>query len=287
MAWGTALFRNVEIALASLYVVTTAVLIMAIYYVHQVLGIEQWGVITFGALIVTLVAGRLLARIAISPLREHFAHLEQLSKETLHELNLPVNTITANVAMLRRTHSDEKSLKRLERIETAAQMLKERYNELDYLIKKQMERESVGNFDLRELVEERLKFLKSLYTGVEWEADLAPLIVRADRIGLGKVIDNLVENGVKYSLSRPHIAIKMADNCLSICDEGIGMDEITLMHIYDRYYQNDATMAGYGIGLNLVKRYCDRHKIGLHVSSQIGQGTCVKLEFKGEMNGKQ
>lgn len=286
MVWGTALFRSVEIALASLYVVTTAILIVAIYYVHQVLGIEQWGVITFGALIVTLVAGRILAKIAIAPLREHFAHLEQLSKETLHELNLPVNTITANVAMLRKTHSDEKSLKRLERIETAAQMLKERYNELDYLIKKQMERESIESFDLRELVEERLRFLKPLYSGVEWESDLAPLIVRADRIGLGKVIDNLVENGVKYSPVHPRIAIKTADNLLSICDEGSGMDEITLMRIYDRYYQNDATMAGYGIGLNLVKRYCDRHKIGLHVSSQIGKGTCVKLEFKGDVNGK-
>jgi signal transduction histidine kinase len=279
------LFRNVEIALASLYVVTTAILIVAIYYVHEVLGVEQWGVITFAALLVTLIAGRILAKIAISPLREHFGHLEQLSKETLHELNLPVNTITANVGMLRKAHNDEKSLKRLERIETAAEMLKERYNELDYLIKKQMERESIERFDLRGLVEERLTFLKPLYTGVEWKIDLSEFIVRADRIGLGKVIDNLVENGVKYSPVEPRIAIRMTGNVLNICDQGMGMDEITLMHIYDRYYQNDATMAGYGIGLNLVKRYCDRHRIGLHVSSRIGQGTCVKLEFKGEING--
>ena len=281
------MFRNVEIALASLYVVTTAILIVAIYYVHEVLGVEQWGVITFGALLVTLVAGRILARIAIAPLREHFTHLEHLSKETLHELNLPVNTITANVGMLRKAHSDEKSLKRLERIETAAQMLKERYNELDYMIKKQMERETIEVFDLRELVEERLVFLKSLYSNVEWECDLSPIAVRADRIGLGKVIDNLVENGVKYSQHLPHIAIRTAENVLSICDRGVGMDQIALMHIYDRYYQNDAAMAGYGIGLSLVKRYCDRHKIGLHVSSKVGEGTCVKLEFKGEINGKR
>lgn len=266
--------------------VTTAILIVAIYYVHQVLGVEAWGVITFTALMITIVAGRILARIAISPLREHFSHLEQLSKETLHELNLPVNTITANVSMLRKTHTDEKSLKRLERIETAAQMLKERYNELDYLIKKQMERESIESFDLHELVKERLTFLTPLYTGVEWKVELAPFPVRADRIGLGKVIDNLIENGVKYSPVHPRITITAADNFLSICDEGTGMDEITLMRIYDRYYQNDTTMAGYGIGLNLVKRYCDRHGIGLHVSSRLGKGTCVKLEFKGDVNGK-
>jgi len=281
------LFRNVEIALASLYVTTTAVLISGIYYVHDVLGVQQWGVIALVSLLLTLVAGGILAKIAITPLREHFDHLERFSKETLHELNLPINTITANVQMLRKTHDDEKSLKRLDRIESAAGMLKERYNELDYLIKKQTERERIEFVDLREVVEERLSFLRSLYPAVTWEIGVESYQVPLDRIGFCKVIDNLVENGVKYSPHHPHISIALEKNTLSICDRGIGMDEITLMRIYDRYFQNDATMAGYGIGLSLVKRYCDRHRINLHVVSRLGEGTCVKLEFKkGEIDGK-
>lgn len=274
------MFRSVEIALASLYVTTTGILIAGIYYVHDVLGVQQWGIIAFVSLIITLVAGSILARISITPLREHFDHLERFSKETLHELNLPINTITANVQMLRKTHTDEKSLKRLERIEVAAEMLKERYNELDYLIKKQSEREKIEHFDLREVLEERLTFLSSLYPSVVWEVMLESYDVNCDRIGLAKVIDNLIENGVKYSPKNPIITITLRDNIVSICDQGIGMDEITLMHIYDRYYQNDSTMAGYGIGLNLVKRYCDRYGIALHISSRLDEGTCVKLEFK-------
>lgn len=274
------MFRSVQIALASLYVTTTAILIAGIYYVHQVLGVEQWGIIALVSLILALIAGGVLAKIAITPLREHFEHLERFSKETLHELNLPINTITANAQMLRKTHNDEKSLKRLDRIETATEMLKERYNELDYLIKKQTERERIESFDLGELIEERLGFLRSLYPSVIWELSLEPQRVKCDRIGLGKVIDNLVENGVKYSGQTPYITINLHDQSLSICDQGIGMDEITLMRIYDRYYQNDSTMAGFGIGLSLVKRYCDRHRINLHVASRVGEGTCVKLEFK-------
>ncbi|WP_373014049.1 sensor histidine kinase [Sulfuricurvum sp.] len=285
--WGTVLFRSVEIALASLYVTTTALLIAGIYYVHDVLGIQQWGIIAFVSLLLTLVAGGILAKIAITPLREHFEHLERFSKETLHELNLPINTITANVQMLRETHNDEKSIKRLERIESAAGMLKERYNELDYLIKKQTEREKIEYIDVHEVIEDRLRFLKSLYPAVTWEISVESYRVALDRIGLCKVIDNLVENGVKYSPNDPNIAIRFSGHTLSICDRGIGMDEITLMQIYDRYFQNDATMAGYGIGLSLVKRYCDRHRINLHVVSRPGEGTCVKLEFKkGELDGK-
>jgi len=281
------LFRNVEIALASLYVTTTGILIAGIYYVHQVLGVEQWGIIAFISLIITLFVGGVMARIAITPLREHFYHLERFSKETLHELNLPINTITANVQMLRKTHTDEKSLKRLERIEIASEMLKERYNELDYMIKKQSEREKIEHFDLGEVIETRLLFLRSLYPSVVWQVELEPCDVYGDRIGLSKVIDNLIENGVKYSPKNPIITITLRNYTLSICDQGIGMDEITLIHIYDRYYQSDSTMAGYGIGLNLVKRYCDRYAIALHISSKVNEGTCVKLEFKKrEENGK-
>jgi signal transduction histidine kinase len=55
---------------------------------------------------------------------------------------------------------------------------------------------------------------------------------------------------------------------------------VTLMKIFDRYYQSDKTMAGYGIGLSLVKRYCDRYAIGLNVQSSSGAGTCIQLKFK-------
>lgn len=274
------MFRSFGLALASLYVATTGVLTAGIYYVHQVLGVEQWGIIAFVSLLLALLIGVILANIAIRPLREHFELLERFSKETLHELNLPINTITTNVQMLRKNQDDEKSLKRLERIEAATQMLQERYSELDYMIKKQMEREKMERFELSELIDERIAFLRPLYPNVLWNLDLSLQIVFCDRVGLGKVIDNLVENGVKYSTGTPSITISLYNHTLSICDQGIGMDEITLMRIYDRYYQNDSTVAGYGIGLSLVKRYCDRNRIHLHVASRLGEGTCVKLEFK-------
>lgn len=276
------MFRNVELALVSLYVISTAVLIVGIYIVRETFGVDQWGIIAVCSLLATLFAGKILARIAISPLREHFEHLERLSKETLHELNLPVSTIITNVDMLRKNNTDEKTLKRLQRIEAAADMLKERYNELDYLIKKQMAKEERRPVELGTLTEQRVAFMKGLYPQVEWDVVCEPMTVVLDPIGLSKVIDNIIENSVKYSPKEPIISITLQKNALEICDRGIGMDEITLMRIYDRYYQNDSTMPGYGIGLNLVKRYCDRYNIALHISSRINEGTCVKLEFKGD-----
>jgi signal transduction histidine kinase len=281
------MFRSVEIALIALFVMGVAVIITAIYALHEIAHVNQWGVIAFGVLVGSVGLGKILSKIAIEPLKEHFCHLDRFSKETLHELNLPINTITANVAMLRKTSSeDEKSLKRLERIELAAKMLKERYNELDYLIKKQMEKEVVERFDLCELIDERISFLGGLYPSVQWQRACEPIEVNLDKIGLAKVIDNLVENGVKYSPNIPIITITLAQKILSICDRGNGMDEVTLMRIFDRYYQSDKTMAGYGIGLGLVKRYCDRYGVGLNVQSKVGEGTCITLDFNRGKNGK-
>ncbi|MDD4856157.1 MAG: HAMP domain-containing sensor histidine kinase [Sulfuricurvum sp.] len=284
--WGIGLFRNVEIALIALFMMGVAVIFAVIYALHEIVHIKEWGVIALGILIGSIGLGKILSKIAIEPLKEHVYHLDCFSKETLHELNLPINTITANVAMLRKTHDDEKSQKRLERIELAAKMLKERYNELDYLIKKQMEREIIENFDLCELIEERLSFLSGLYPSTQWQRECEPLEVELDKIGLAKVIDNLVDNGVKYSCGIPKITIILTKNTLRICDTGSGMDEVTLIRIFDRYYQSDKTMAGYGIGLGLVKKYCDRYRIGLSVQSQLGEGTCITLEFNKGKNGK-
>ena len=279
-AWGIGLFRNVEIALIALFVMNVAVILAAVYALHEIAHVNQWGVISFCILLASIGLGKILSKIAIEPLKEHFFHLDRFSKETLHELNLPINTITANVAMLRKTHDDEKSKKRLERIELATKMLKERYNELDYLIKKQMEKEVIETFDLCELIEERVLFLSGLYPSVQWDVECTPFEVKLDKIGLAKVIDNLVDNGVKYSGETPQIMVKMSENILSICDHGCGMDEVALVRLFDQYYQNDTTMAGYGIGLGLVKRYCDRNSIRLRVDSEVNRGTCMHLEFK-------
>ncbi|MDP3266189.1 MAG: HAMP domain-containing sensor histidine kinase [Sulfuricurvum sp.] len=283
---GIDLFRNVEIALITLHVMSVAIIVGSIYVVYEILEVHQWGIIALLALIIGVGMGKAVSKVAMEPLKEYFKHLDRFSKETLHELNLPINTITANLSMLRKTHEDEKSIKRLERIEMATVMLKERYNELDYLIKKQMEKESIETFEIRDLIYERLSFLKPLYPHAQWEIIDEPCLVTLDRKGFAKVIDNLVDNGVKYSPSSASITILLNDNKLSIRDEGVGMDEMTLVRIFDRYYQSDSTMAGYGIGLGLVKRYCDRYKIGLHVHSQLGEGTCVTLELNRGKHGK-
>jgi len=268
------------------YVVTIMPLAGALHYTIVVAGVENTYLLFGATLAATLLLGVMIARMAIAPLKEHFEQLERFSKETLHELNLPVGTILTNTQMLKKGLDDPKSLKRIGRIEEAAEMIQERYRELDYLIRTQMQRETVESFDLADLIRSRLEFFRPLYPQAAFEATLESTPLELDRIGLRKVIDNLVENAVKYSGSYPQIVLRLGGGVLEISDRGIGMDEVELLRIFDRYYQSDATMPGFGIGLGLVKSYCDKHRIKLHVRSRKDVGTTMILDFNETLKGE-
>lgn len=275
---GTVLFRNVQITIFLFFVITTLLIVTLFAALEDVVAMPYLIVIV---LALVLGIGVVIAKLSIEPLREHFNQLEYFSKEILHELNLPINTIMTNTAMLKKKIEDERSRKRFTRIEAACGMLQERYKELDYLIKKQMQHEQIETFDVSELVRERLKLLKPLYSSAAFDEDLEAISVNIDRIGLAKVIDNIIDNAVKYSPQNTKIDITCRDNKLSIKDNGRGMDEVEIFQIFDRYYQGDENELGFGIGLGLVKNYCDRYKIKLHVDSKKGVGTTMQLDFSG------
>ncbi len=275
------MFREVTLSIILFYVITVMLFVVGFYYINTVLEFHNVTLILVSIFCLSIVIAVMMATLSIEPLKDHFEKLENFSKETLHELNLPISTINANTAMLRKTLHDAKSLKRLERIEGACTLLHERYRELDYLIKKQMQQETIEVVDLKEFLYARFNLLESLYTHVKFSKRLNTFHVKLDRIGLQKVIDNLIDNAVKYSDAPAIVSVVLEQGVLHITDNGRGMDEMELVQIFDRYYQNDATVSGYGIGLALVKNYCDRHKIKLHVKSTKGEGTTMILDFQG------
>ena len=250
------------------------------YYFFVVLALENLLVLTIVGVCFIILSGIFISKLAVDPLLEYVKSLQNLSKETLHELNLPVSTIVTNTQMLEKSMDDEKSLKRLGRINSACDMLKERYNELEYMIKMQSRQEVNEYFSVDELVRERVAFLSKIYPHVNFNLSLELLEIKSDKKGLAKVIDNIVDNGVKYSLNSKKIDINIKNEKLCIQDYGIGMDEVELLQIFDSYYQSNANIQGFGIGLSMVKRYCDKNRIELRFESEPKIGTKVEFKFK-------
>jgi len=251
-----------------------------LYYFLVILKVHDNILLITILLCFVILSAVMISKLSIDPLAEHISNLQNLSKETLHELNLPISTIITNTQMLKKNSDDKKALKRLDRINQACSMLQLRYNELDYMIKTQTQQEIKEKISVDKLIKQRVEFLNSIYNDVEFTLELQNLEIINDKIGLTKIIDNIIDNGVKYSLNSKKIDIRLVGSTLFIQDYGCGMDEMELVQIFDRYYQSNENMHGFGIGLNMVKKFCDKNNISLNFKSQPNIGTTVSLNFK-------
>ncbi len=227
----------------------------------------------------SLLFGYILSKVALEPLFITNNLLDRLLKDTLHELNIPLSTVFANVKMLKKDEKDSKKLARLERIEKAGENLGELYEDLDYFIKKEIGNVERESFDLDEIVKYSIAKMDEMADGISIQYKPLKIRVTADRRGCQKTIDNLLANAIKYNHKGGTVEIYGIGSSVIIKDSGVGMDETTLFHIFDRYYQSDLSASGYGIGLHIVKTFCDEHGIDIKIDSKKGEGTVFCLNF--------
>jgi signal transduction histidine kinase len=100
---------------------------------------------------------------------------------------------------------------------------------------------------------------------------------------LKEVWINLLSNSFKYCSEEGKIDIStyldQEHIILSFRDNGIGMDEETKKHIFEKYYQADKTKPGIGLGLSISKRIVELFGGTIDVESVIGRGTIFNLTF--------
>jgi signal transduction histidine kinase len=202
-----------------------------------------------------------------------------LTREILHELAIPISTIQANSLMLSKTlKEDQKSMKRLARIDDSSRRLERLYEELLYSIKKEIQSVEKEKTDLVKLIKERVEVMR-LFNRNTFNLSLEEHYIFIDKIGFEKMIDNLLTNAMKYSSKDKPIDIILKDTKLIIQDYGIGMPEEALKNAYKRYYQSSSINKGQGIGLALVSAYCSDEKIEIKILSKEGEGTTIILNL--------
>lgn len=95
---------------------------------------------------------------------------------------------------------------------------------------------------------------------------------------LRQVWINLLDNAIKFSPDHVRIDIRITkknDITISFTDHGFGMNQDTMQHIFEKFYQGDTshTVKGNGLGLPLSKRIIELHDGSISVSSKEGKGT--------------
>ena len=106
--------------------------------------------------------------------------------------------------------------------------------------------------------------------------------VRADRSALIHVLNNVIDNAIKYSNNSRTLTIAAvaADDtvCISIADRGIGIPTSEIDLVSEKFFRGRRSQAeGSGLGLAIARRIIEAHQGRLKIASDLGQGTRVDL----------
>ena len=118
----------------------------------------------------------------------------------------------------------------------------------------------------------------------------ADLAVKADRFHLGHVLDNLVDNALKYSGEQVSVLLAARRTAkgveLRVADDGIGMDRTAQAHIFEKFYRvptgDRHDVKGFGLGLYYVRLIVTRHGGTVSVESAPGRGSTFTLILPDE-----
>jgi signal transduction histidine kinase len=145
------------------------------------------------------------------------------------------------------------------------------------------------NFKEFDLIKESLQdiydefALRAKSKGLEFEltCNLTKPIIYADHYTISQIFNNLIDNAVKYT-KKGKIEIKLARNkrkqiIVTVTDSGIGISKKYLPNLFQAFSQEDTgytrNFDGNGLGLALVKKYCEVNKAEISVESKKGRGS--------------
>ena len=109
------------------------------------------------------------------------------------------------------------------------------------------------------------------------------IVVEADKTHLANVLNNLIDNAIKYSGESVEISISGDNNELSVRDNGIGIQAKSIPYLFNKFYRvphgNRQDVRGYGIGLYYVKSILDKMDWTIKVRSTEGNGSMFTIKF--------
>jgi len=245
-------------------------------------------------LMVSTGGGYFLAGRTLRPIKEMLNEQNQFITDSSHELRTPLTSLKTEIEVNLRN-------KKLTLGETK-KLLKSNLEEVnrlqalsDGLIKlSQYQKETNGltftEVSLNSVFNEAVKKVANLARNkkIDIVNKINDLKIQGNKQTLVELFVIFLDNAIKYSPQKTKIKLtsKKTDNhvLVYIIDQGIGIEEKDMPHLFDRFYRADkartkSEMTGYGLGLSIAKQIVDKHHGSIKVQSQPKKGTVFTVQL--------
>ena len=211
-----------------------------------------------------------------------------------HEFKTPIFSISLASKAL----GNAKEIQESEKLKKYINLISDENDRLKSQVEKVLQMALIGSenpnldkeqVDLHELIKQAVsKFeLQIAERGgsINLQLDASKHIIHADQTHIINIINNLIDNAIKYSKEKPQITVRTSDKekgiSFSVNDNGIGMDSETKEHIFDKFYRAQTgdihDDKGFGLGLTYVKNIVEAHEGWIKLKSKLNKGSTFTI----------
>jgi two-component system sensor histidine kinase MprB len=183
-----------------------------------------------------------------------------------HELRTPLTSLRTNIDLLAQS-VHEGGLDPAERagligdVQAQLEELSRLVTDLIELSREDPRAVTRERFDLADVVRDSVNRVRRRAPELVFSVDLRPWTIEGDPQLLGRAVTNLLDNAAGWSPPGGTVTATLRDGTFEVCDEGPGIADADLPHVFDRFYRSAEARGrpGSGLGLAIVRAAAERH----------------------------
>lgn len=214
-------------------------------------------------------------------LTDYIDRERNFTRDVSHELRTPIAVLRGSLELIERKYTSAGSDDKLQRMYRTLVDMEALIETLLLLARNQDADVKDSALIVNDLLEQEVDMMRNIHQD-------KPISIEVEEVGILELdgpervlrilIGNLLRNACNYT-PEGVITVRVRSNGISIADSGVGIDKQKLSQVFKPYYRGDQAQkpTGYGLGLTIVKRLCNRFGWKLTIASKMGEGTEVFL----------